>query len=389
MRALLSIRFLVAVALLGLAASLATPAAAEPQSQEPMLTIFAIGFVDVAGGDDPDCPGCNGEFDPEDETFAQNNPLGTLDFEVEDDSGTVIASASTEPLATLERAMIDVPDLADGESYTLKLVGIPDGWELCPNFSAERTLTLDDFQLGSTRQDFYFNQGCEPSGDPTATTQPGQPTATTAPGQPTPTTGPRPTDDPDDPDDDDDDRDRDDDDDDDDGDDDRPSSSVTGGGKGPNQLNGVVFIDDNCNGTLQAGETVVPNVQIDVSGGGSRFTSHTDATGRYHFAGLGTGDYDVYLIVGDEWNITTPSMYTVRVNGITTGADFGMNKNPGCKAKPDREKKVYHKGHDRKVVRMPSTGIADLPSSGLLGAIVLALGLVAGLGFVMERRQRP
>ena len=167
MRALLSVRFIAAAILLGLLASLATPASAAPPSQEPMLTIFAIGFVDVAGGDDPSCPGCNGSFDPEDETFAQSNPLGTLDFIVEDGSGTEIASASTEPLATLQRAMIDVPDLLDGETYTLKLVGIPSPWALCPNFSAERTLTLDDFQLGSTRQDFYFNQGCDGGGDPT------------------------------------------------------------------------------------------------------------------------------------------------------------------------------------------------------------------------------
>ena len=62
------------------------------------------------------------------------------------------------------------------------------------------------------------------------------------------------------------------------------------------------------------------------------------------------------------------------------GINFGMNQS-GL---------IDHDAGDSTpdlVVRMPSTGIADLPSSGLLGAIVLALGLMAGLGFVMERRQ--
>lgn len=376
MRALLSIRFIAAAILLGLLASLATPASAEPQSQEPMLTIFAIGFVDVAGGDDPSCPGCNGSFDPEDETFAQSNPLGTLDFVVEDGSGTEIASASTEPLATLQRAMIDVPDLLDGETYTLKLVGIPSPWALCPSFSAERTLTLDDFQLGSTRQDFYFNQGCDGGGDPTPVpTDPGATPGPTATNGPAPTAGPKPTAKPGDPDD----GKKDDDDEDDDAGS-SSSGSMSGSGMGANELSGIVFIDSNGNGAYDGDESTVPGVQIDISGGAMRTKTYTNELGRFSFAGLGTGDYDVYLIVGDEWTITTPAMYTVRVSGRTMGVDFGMNRS-GLIAKHAAPKAPA------KVVRMPSTGIADLPSGGLLGALVLALGLIAGLGFVMERRQ--
>lgn len=399
MRALLSIRFFVVAALIGLLAAAANPASAAPQGQEPMLTIFAIGFVDVTGGDDPECPGCNGSFDPEDETFAQANPLGTLTFEVEDDSGTVIATAQTEALATLQRAMIDVPDLLDGESYLLKLTNVPAPWVLCRNFSAERRLTIDDFQLGSTRQDFYFDQGCDSPGDPTAvpttgpTTVPGQTAVPTVPGQPKPTAGPKPTsvsggDKPGGGDDDDD-------------DDDKGGSSggsgassgsaggaPAGGGTaaggtnvpGPREINGLVFIDTNKDGKLGGDEPGVAGVQVDMSGGGKQVSTHTNSLGQFHFPGLGAGEYDIKLIVGSEWTISTPAVYTVKVSSKVVGVDFGIHKG---KAKPAKSG-----GTDMVVRMMPSTGIADLPAGGLLGALVLALGLVAGLGFVMERRTR-
>jgi hypothetical protein len=398
MRALLSIRLFVVAALIGLLAAAASPASAAPQNQEPMLTIFAIGFVDVTGGDDPDCPGCNGSFDPEDETFAQANPLGTLTFEVEDDSGTVIATAQTEALATLQRAMIDVPDLLDGESYLLKLTNVPAPWVLCRNFSAERRLTIDDFQLGSTRQDFYFDQGCDSDPNPTAVpsaqpTVPGQTAVPTVPGQPNPTAGPKPTSVPgggnsggDD-----------------DDDDDKGSSGGSSGGSGasggsaggstagggtaaggtnvpgPREINGLVFIDNNKDGKLGGDEPGVAGVQVDLSGGGLQVSTYTNGLGQFNFAGLGAGEYDVKLIVGSEWTISTPAIYTVKVTSKVVGVDFGIHKGM---AKPAKT------GGNMVVRMMPSTGIADLPTGGLLGALVLALGLIAGLGFVMERRTR-
>ena len=44
----------------------AAPAAHAAPATQDTLTILADGFVDVAGGSDPDCPACNGEYDDED-----------------------------------------------------------------------------------------------------------------------------------------------------------------------------------------------------------------------------------------------------------------------------------------------------------------------------------
>lgn len=141
MQTMLSLRWraLVVVATLVAMVVAAAPARSIVRAQDPTLTVFAIGFVDVAGGTDPNCPGCDGEFGADDEAFAVDNPLPELEFVIKDQGGAEIASGTTEALANLQRAQMEVPELLDDEEYTLELVAVPDGWQLCPN---ESTLSL-------------------------------------------------------------------------------------------------------------------------------------------------------------------------------------------------------------------------------------------------------
>lgn len=148
MQTMLSLRWravLAAAVLVAGAAALFAPPHQTAQAQDNPLTIFAIGFVDVAGGDDPNCPGCDGEFGEEDEDFATNNPLPELEFIVKDQGGTEIASGFTEPLANLQRAQIEVPELLDGEEYTLELVSPPQRLAALPQ--RVRVAHVDDRRL--------------------------------------------------------------------------------------------------------------------------------------------------------------------------------------------------------------------------------------------------
>lgn len=357
-------RWTVFLCLAALLAALAPVAKAAPlpqgsdqsdAEQEPTLTIFAIGFVDVFGGDDPDCPGCDGEFQPEDEDFANDNPLPQLEFVVYDDGGVEIARATTDMLATLQRAMIEVPELLDGETYTLELASAPAGWELCANESASRELTLDDFQLGNTREDFHFWQGCDAA--PTATPPDGPTAEPTEPGGPTaePTEEGNGGDD---------------------GEDEDKEEAKTGPALG--SIRGLVFVDNNQDGTLGSDEPGMGGVNVHLRGGGLDLVQSSSGTGQFSFDGLGAGEYDVFIEVGSEWRVTTPSLFKVTVKGNTVmGIDFGLVRSGA--AKPSMAGKAE---------RMPATGIADLPKSNLLGIVALILGVAAVLGFSFERRQR-
>jgi len=326
---------------------LATPSSALAQTTEPpMFTIFAIGNPDLFGGDDPDCPGCDGDIAPEDEDLAEQNPLPQLEFRVLDGTNTEIASQTTEPLGVLQRAMIEVPALEDGEEYTLELVSVPAGWELCSNDEGPtRTLTLDDFQLGdSTREDFFFWVGCQAIETPTST-----PTGGTVPPN-GPTATPRPT-------------------------------RKPGGGGDTNDLQrlgsikGLAFIDQNQDGRLGPTEPGLNDVGVHLRGGGLDLFQITGPTGQFSFEGLGAGEYDVFIQPGPEWRVTTPSLYKVKVNGnMVQGIDFGLVRTGAPPAKPTGP-------------RLPATGVADLPMSGLLGVVALVLSVVAAVGFGFERRR--
>ncbi len=354
MQTMLSLRWravLAAAVLVAGAAALFAPTHSTVRAQENPLTIFAIGFVDVAGGSDANCPGCDGEFGADDEAFATDNPLPELEFIVKDQGGTEIASGFTEALANLQRAQIEVPELLEGEEYTLELVQAPDGWQLCPNESASRTLTIDDFQLGSTREDFHFWKGCQAQATETPTGE--EPTVTPPSGAtPKPTAKPGGEDK------------------DDDDDEHRATTERLG------SIKGLVFGDQNQDGSLGPSEPGMSGVGVHLRGGGLDLYQVSSGTGQFSFDGLGAGEYDVFVQTGPEWKITTPALYKVKVNGDTVmGIDFGLVRTGAAPSEAHR------------VRRLPPTGVADLPTSGLLGAIAAVLGAVAVVGYSFERRR--
>lgn len=382
------------VAALFASAMLASPSSAAP-AQQTDLTILAVGFVDVAGGSDPSCPACNGEYDDEDEDYAMNNPLGEMEFVVRDDGGTEVDRQTTTPLAGFQRVTFTVPELNPGESYTLELVNPPSSWLLCFNEAASRTLSFDDFQLGSAREDYRFYQSsvCDNGGgSPTATSVPPVNTATPGPSPtrdpnaPTSTPRPEPTDKPDSGGDDDDD------------DDDKPIADDEADRDLFATIEGIAFIDHDENGMYGAGEPGLNDVLVRLHGGGLELEFLTGPTGVYSFGTLRPGTYDVFIAPGGEWKVTTPHKYTVTVNdGINRGYDFGLirwtdagtqhpKKDYDRGGKHDYDRADYDRDHDG--IRLPSTGIADVPTAGMLGSLALLLGALAVFGYGAERRRR-
>ncbi len=361
MRKNLSLRWLSILLVAAVFATAGAPVHAAPLQQQPTVTIIILGFVDVAGGNDPQCPGCNGEFDPEDQQVAQDDPLPAFTIIVRDMAGQELARETTQPLAGLQRVSIDIPE--DTE-YTVVLEGDPTGWLLCPNESSTRQLTADDFQLGNALEEFHFWKGCasQPTATPTATTEPGV--------EPTVPPGPEPTKKPDDG-----------------GAEKKEEQPEEGPGLG--SIRGLAFIDTNQDGLLGPDEPGLNDVGVHLIGGGAQMFQVTNAAGQYSFDGLGAGPYDVFIDPGPEWRVTTTKKYgAVQVSGTAVlGIDFGMVRVGEVPAAPaeDPELVVPQAGAG---IRLPATGIAEVPTNRLLGIMALVLGVLAVLGFSSERFNR-
>src|SRR3989304_4622982 len=127
-----------------------TASGAAPQAT---VTIVIFSYVDVASPGNP-TGACNLQFDTEDETYAQSNPLGQHTFILRDGSGTELGRQLTDALAPLQRARFD--NVAELENYTLVLEAPPAGWALCPQEQATRSLTQLDFSLGRARVTYHF-----------------------------------------------------------------------------------------------------------------------------------------------------------------------------------------------------------------------------------------
>lgn len=348
---------------------------AAPAAQSGDFTISLVAFVDVAGGGTADCPGCNGEYDAEDESFAAVTPLGEMEFVVRDMAGAEVSRTVTSQLLGLQRAQFTVPGIDVDESYTLELVAPPAGWQLCTGESSTRTIPFDAFVIDSAREDFHFFMGCNRPTD--APTEPGAATAT--PETPAATATTRPADDDGD--------DGGDDGDDNDDDSDKPADgapaapqAVVQGGQptgGRGEIRGVAFVDENRNGRIEGMEGGIGDVLVRLEGNGVDLVFKTLPTGQFNFSNLASGTYNVLVVAGGGAQITTPSFYQVLVNGdVVQGVDFGFTSRPRGPAP-----RAYNP-------RLPSTGIADVPMAPLFGSLALALGGLAALGMVAERRRR-
>lgn len=383
--------FLLVAAVIAVAAG-ASPAEAAPASQS-QVSVVVFAYVDVASPGEPNTP-CNLQFDDEDEQYALGNPLSSMWYNLQDGGGTQIARQESSALATLQRVRFE--NIDEMPAYRLVLEAAPSGWALCPQESATRDLDENDFVLGSARETYHFYRpdlvtpGAEtpmptdetpvatvtlgPSPTPSPTITPGGPTLTPPP---PPTIAPQPTKD----------------DDDDDG---QGGGGDNGGSTAPKDLagrgkygaiQGIAFIDTNANGIFEAGEPGLNDVQINLHGGGLELKHITDGTGTYNFEVLGDGQYDVFINPGDEWYITTPEMYTVAVAGLAvTGIDFGLIRYTDLPANYEKTTTTTATTAETATnIKLPSTGVANLPASKALAGLALLLGALGLVGLTTER----
>ncbi|MFN2251963.1 MAG: SdrD B-like domain-containing protein [Anaerolineae bacterium] len=383
--------FLAVAAALMLALA-AAPASAAPASQST-VSVVVFAYVDVASPGDVNAP-CNLQFDDEDEQYALSNPLPSMWFNLQDGGGTELARQESSALATLQRVRFE--QIEEQQSYRLVLEAPPSGWALCPQESATRDLVDTDFVLGSARETYHFYRPDQATPEPTQTgtvpTATHTPTATVTPG-PSPT-GPTPT----------------------------PTKTATlapppdggdgedgedGGGTGGSgggtsgsgvavsgvgvsrgeygRIEGIAFIDTNANGAFDPGEPGLNDVQVNLHGGGLELKHITDYTGTYNFDILGDGQYDVFVNPGDEWYITTPDKYTVSVAGLlVSGVNFGLIRHTDLPADYDKTATTTTVTVQTGI-RLPSTGVADLPAAGALAGLALLLGVVGLVGLSTER----
>jgi hypothetical protein len=327
--------------------------APRPVAAQDDLQISIVAYVDVFPASDPNCPGCDGNFDIEDQDYAATNPLPPMTFAVFDDTGAELGRQDTAELTVgIQRTVFDVPD---GPEFTVELVSGPPDWQLCPNETTRRVIPADDFQLGVARETFHFTQGCNVEQE-TPTPEPGQETPTPEPGQATATPAVRPTD--------------------------KPSNGNGNGGKsGPalGTIRGFACIDLNGNGKVDPDDPGLNDVRVHLAGGGIERSTLTPGTGSFSFDGLGAGTYDVYIQPGPEWHVTTPARYTVQLAAgqVALGNDFCMRRGTGPAA-----------GKAQAAMKLPATGLVNLPVGGLLGAATLLLGALGALGMATERRRR-
>ena len=362
---------LLAILLVALGAA-AIPA--EPAQAQQDLTIIAAGFVDIAGGTDPNCPGCNGIYDPEDQARAQSDPLTPMEFVVTNGAGQELGRMMTSNFLGVQRAEFQVPE---EEEYFLDLVDDPTNWQLCPNEARNRRITRADFRLTQVTEVFHFTQGCEVGETPTpppSPTVPGSTPMPTVPGStPVPAT-PRPPSDEDDA---------------------ADAADAADRGRNPlGQIRGIAFIDLNQDGQIGPGEPGLNDVKVNLGGGGLEVFQITPGDGTFNFPGLGVGHYDVFINPGPEWKVTTPRKYTVFVSGNdVAGVDFGLARVGD--AVPDTAAAAAPRTARRLVIpapgagiSLPATGIADLPRGPMMGLLAVALGALAAWGVTLERRNR-
>jgi hypothetical protein len=291
-----------------------------------------------------------------------------MEFVVRNGSGAELGRMTTTNFLGVQRAQFDVPE---EQLYVLELTSDPSGWQLCPNEGRTRQITQADFRLGQVTESFHFTKGC--SVVPPTATAPAQTPVPTVPGQtPMPTrVQPGPGDD--------------DDDDDDDG------GTTRGGPFG--QIRGVAFIDLNQDGKIGPGEPGLNDVKVNLGGGGLEIHQITPGSGSFNFPGLGPGSYDLFINPGPEWRITTPSKYTVSVNGNdVAGIDFGLIRvgepMPQTGAAAPRTARQLLIPAPGAGIRLPDTGFTTSQAAPIVGLLAAVLGSLALVGFSSERRQR-
>lgn len=94
----------------------------------------------------------------------------------------------------------------------------------------------------------------------------------------------------------------------------------------PSSISGIVFLDQNNNGTQQGADSGIAGVTVELLNSSNVViaTTTTDAAGRYSFTGLAPGSYSV----------REPTQPAATSNGITTGGVVGNGGTAGTATAP-------------------------------------------------------
>ena len=92
-------------------------------------------------------------------------------------------------------------------------------------------------------------------------------------------------------------------------------------------IEGIVFIDNNCNGERNGNDRGMGGVTITLKPGNQ--TASTNPGGNYHFSGLSAGIYTVSIAVPAGYCSTTPTTLTIVIkNKNVSNEDFGIIRIP-------------------------------------------------------------
>ncbi len=127
------------------------------------LQLRAIGSVDVVGGMDQDCPGCDAVYDGEDRHHAAERAIEQMRFEIRDARGTPIATAISSAIdQEQQRALIDFPAPPITAPHRIVVAATPVGWAICPDLVDGQAVRAEDFRYRgrSVEYRFGFWSGC-------------------------------------------------------------------------------------------------------------------------------------------------------------------------------------------------------------------------------------
>ena len=390
---------LATVVALGLVPGRAGDGHAAPVAQGQARIAVAV-FPDLAGPGpgSEGCPGCDGAFTAEDTAANAADPLPALEVVLKGADGTELDSNTTSGLANGRQVTFFSVEAAG--DYLVDIQDLPIGWEACPDVTLARELGPDDFDetTGFASVEFHLWRGCpadvvapeppreeplEPVSEepedahaaetgataeisptviaPAAERPATHPTATSAGVLPTPGRQAWPT---------------------------LPPADEPPLGS----IRGVVFVDVDGDGRLDAGEPGFPGASVRLVGLAESRDEVTAGAGTYAFGVLAPGSYDVYVTVPAGFTTTTPDHYLgIAVDGGTVlGIDFGLlppealemaeaaavaaataTPVPDTLAEPPA---------------LPSTGVQLQPRGRQLVALAVAAALLGALGLALETR---
>lgn len=152
-----------------------------------------------------------------------------------------------------------------------------------------------------------------------------------------------------------------------------------------------VFDDVNNNRIQEAGEALLADAQIELSLAGNTVNTYTtNGTDEpFCFDELSAGTYLVSAVVADDYGLTTPAHFTVR---LTTGANitvnFGAAEGFQVALAPTPDAELTQEVVDETPTQTapPSNPIAD--NSGLIVFGVAGIVLVGGMGLSLLMRRR-